>query len=539
MSMTIYFTDKAISEIKHSKLEFTYKTKNGQNKTRSRIDIPFKNLKQTRCKGLKLTVFRGSKKSPGGIYFVLHYWFKSKIKRTTLGEYIPGVFGKKEVEDKLYKITETHLSDRGLWIKDPSITERDRTRVITDTQFTESKKKTINEIIVACCKADFPKGKRAGRLRAVSAQDLSRYMIGYNWRHKHLVFRDDTDGNGYITFKPNFHKRTARPQDWEDLFTRYSPGIGNITSTKLNPMKAKSIYDSALGKTIIDEPNEGMIKRYLAEKSSYGVKKGIIASLKIIWYFAKDNGYLGDKPKEGTIHQDPTKNINLKKPDESKSLGSIHNDGQYQPEEIDRIISACNSLSEEYPFQAESLLFMTYCGQRREQILKLKTDDIKIIKYKGELRKVVEFPASITKKGKKDYVIITEDLQKVLDQIAKIKERPGFEKYKFLSWLFPSVRADKKRLLEPGYQQSDYTRTKDNKTCWNEVKKLANVGGARKVLRKYYNTGAFEEVGDEATKLTGHDIRATLEKHYFKQQLNKVISNADRVARVLFKKKAS
>ena len=51
---------------------------------------------------------------------------------------------------------------------------------------------------------------------------------------------------------------------------------------------------------------------------------------------------------------------------------------------------------------------------------KLKTDDIKIIKYKGALRKVAEFPASITKKGKKDYVIITEDLQKVLDQIEKI-----------------------------------------------------------------------------------------------------------------------
>ena len=139
--MTIYFTDKAISDVKHSKLEFSYKNKNGQNKTRSRIDIPFKNLKQTRCKGLKLRVFRGSKKSPGGIYFVLHYWFKSKIKRTTLGEYIPGVFGKKEVEDKLYKITETHLSDKGLWVKDPAITERDKTRVITDTQFTDSKKR--------------------------------------------------------------------------------------------------------------------------------------------------------------------------------------------------------------------------------------------------------------------------------------------------------------------------------------------------------------------------------------------------------------
>ena len=39
---------------------------------------------------------------------------------------------------------------------------------------------------------------------------------------------------------------------------------------------------------------------------------------------------------------------------------------------------------------------------------------------------------------------------------------------------------------KPIKQQSDYTRTKDNKTCWNAVKELAQVGGARKLLRKYY-----------------------------------------------------
>ena len=348
----------------------------------------------------------------------LHTGFKKSLKSLSLGEYIPGIFGKKQVEDKLYELTDTHLDNKGRWIKDPAITERDSTRIITDTQFTESKKKIINEIMIACAKANFPKGKKAGTLRARSAQDLSRYMFGYNWRHKHLVFRDDIDGNGYVTFKPNWHKRTARPESWADLFNRYGPGIGNITSTKLNPMKARSIYDSALGKTVIDDLNEGTIKRYLADKSSYGVRKGIIASIKIIWYFAKDNGYLGDKPGP-----DPTLAINLKKPFESKSLGSIHNDGQYSPEEIDRIISACKSLSEEYPFQAESILFMTYSGQRREQILKLKTSDLKIVDVKGVPRKVAEFPAGITKKGKKEYVVITEPLQEVLDQISVIKER--------------------------------------------------------------------------------------------------------------------
>ena len=48
MNMTIHFTDKTIGKVKHSKLEFSYQDKNGQIKTRSNIDIPFKNTKNTK-----------------------------------------------------------------------------------------------------------------------------------------------------------------------------------------------------------------------------------------------------------------------------------------------------------------------------------------------------------------------------------------------------------------------------------------------------------------------------------------------------------
>ena len=75
--MNICFTDKAISDVRHSKLEFIFKPF---------IDIPFKNIKHTRLKGLKLRVFRN-----GEIYFVLQYWFEGKPKKITLGEYMPGV----------------------------------------------------------------------------------------------------------------------------------------------------------------------------------------------------------------------------------------------------------------------------------------------------------------------------------------------------------------------------------------------------------------------------------------------------------------
>ena len=65
------------------------------------------------------------------------------------------------------------------------------------------------------------------------------------------------------------------------------------------------------------------IEDYLAIKSSYGVRKGIIASIKIIWFFAKS--------KRWTLRgkTDPTSKVVNKRSAESKSKGSIHNDGVF------------------------------------------------------------------------------------------------------------------------------------------------------------------------------------------------------------------
>ena len=81
---------------------FIYTNKDGQVKTRPFIDIPFENLKHTRLKELNLRVFRN-----GGIYFVVRYWFQRKTKTLTLGEYIPGIFGKKEFERIFNFVTKT------------------------------------------------------------------------------------------------------------------------------------------------------------------------------------------------------------------------------------------------------------------------------------------------------------------------------------------------------------------------------------------------------------------------------------------------
>ena len=95
----IRFTDKVIGSIRHADIIFTYTNKEGQVKTRPFIDIPFENLQHTRLKGLKIRVFRN-----GGIYFILQYWFAGKSKKITLGEYIPGVFGKKRLKKSYTKL---------------------------------------------------------------------------------------------------------------------------------------------------------------------------------------------------------------------------------------------------------------------------------------------------------------------------------------------------------------------------------------------------------------------------------------------------
>ena len=160
------FKDSAIEKVKIAALEFSYTNKEGIIKHKDRIYIPFNVAKKSSLKGLKLCVHKSSRSK----YFAVLFWFKGKPLILNLGKYITDKFGTKQCEDKLHQIVKDHTDDKGRWIKNPLLTEKNKTRVITDTQFTESKKKTINELIVACLKANLPKGKRAGSLRARSAR---------------------------------------------------------------------------------------------------------------------------------------------------------------------------------------------------------------------------------------------------------------------------------------------------------------------------------------------------------------------------------
>ena len=98
--------------------------------------IPFRVPLKSHLKGLTLRMSKATKKK----YFVLRYWFQRKNLPYTLGLYGLG-FGVKEVSNKLFDIVEEHTNDKGLWIKDPKITEKDEETKITKSQFKNSKKK--------------------------------------------------------------------------------------------------------------------------------------------------------------------------------------------------------------------------------------------------------------------------------------------------------------------------------------------------------------------------------------------------------------
>ena len=389
----------------------------------------------------------------------------------------------------------------------------------------DSHKLTLNEVIIRLCKANFPKAKREGRLTADSIQKKCKDLIGWNWRTRHLLYLDDRRGHGQVHFKANFHKRTAKPDDWDDLFKKFPSGHGINKDKKFNPNNERSVFDSDLGKLVIDELNTGIVKRYIEHKDrSFGKKKNMLDTFRTVWAFAKDNNLFGD-----IIPQDPTKEITFKRPDVSQSPGSIYNNRRFTEEELGKMFTWLTTPVnyERYPFQAEIILLMMITGRRAEETMKIRRS---MINLEEEL---ITLPASITKARKTEYVDITTPVAKVLKQINTHID--GQHKaYKFLDWLFPTTRINQKKLHEDYYVRSDQCRTKEIRGCWSAMMKDLAMTGAPKMLRKTFSSIAKLELGttSKARALTGHSQDATLDIHYDKTSRTKAKEYANQVSKI-------
>ena len=105
----IKFTDHAIEKFTSSFIDPI------TNKTKYRVYTPFDISKHSALKGLKLVqFFKGKKK-----YFFLKYWYNERALPLTIGQFIPGVFGVKQCEDRVYDLVKANCNDKGHWIRDP------------------------------------------------------------------------------------------------------------------------------------------------------------------------------------------------------------------------------------------------------------------------------------------------------------------------------------------------------------------------------------------------------------------------------------
>ena len=513
------YTDFAIEK-------FTSDFINEKGKTQYRKYTPFDISKDTKLKGLRLCQYEESKEK----YFVLQIWYQGKSLKITIGKFIPGIFGTRECEEKVYKIAKEHQNDKGLWVQNPIPTIHDQENETKSSIVEESYKLKVNSVIERLCKANFPRAKKEGRLSATSISTHCLHLIGRNWRTRHLIFVDDYLGHGLVKFKPNYHKRTAKPVDWNDLFSKFPKGHGIIKDKKFNPNNERSVYDSDLGNETIDNLTPGLIKRFIENKErGFGTKKNMLETFKTLWSFALDKGLLGDSPPAN-----PTREIVFKKPEVARSPGTRYNDLRFSDQELKTIYSTLIKLSDKYPFQAEALLFMLCTGRRAEETCKLRKSNI------NKAKTLITLPASITKARKVEYVDVTPPVAFVLKQLDK-HLADKHQGYRFVDWMFPTTRINKERLHEDKYVRSDSCRVKELRGCWNAVLKETGIVGVPKMLRKTFSSIAKLELGttSKARVLTGHEQDATLDIHYDKSTEQQRKQYANQVSRNFKFEKAS
>ena len=493
---------------------------------KARVVTPFDVSKHSALKGLNMVQYFKSKKK----YFVLRYWFNGSRLPLTIGQFIPGkskeeppIFGVKQCQDKLHDLVKTHCNDKGYWIRDPKQTIKDKEIKIVKAIIVESQKLTINQIIERYVGAGFPR-KKGGPKRGSSIKRDCLNLLGHNWRTKHLIF-DDVKGKGVVYFKANYSKRTAKPESWTDLFSKFPPGHGILKDSYFNPKDERSVYDSDLGKLIIDELTPGILERYLeAKERSHGTKKAILDSLNSVWLFARKKGWLGDEPGLNPCRKRDG-GIVIEKSD---IKADPYKDRRFSISEYKNIYHSLIKETDEFPFRAEALLLIQFSGLHEDVILRLQKEHVK-----KELGYII-VPKDITKNEVRDlFIDITPPIQKVLSQLDKLLNGK-YKKYRFVPHLFPTTRIDSKRLHDDAYIKTARLKEGSLRNCFKKVLKDNNITGAIKMFRKTAATITKIVLGgsEKAIALTGHESEETLDIYYYKTPREEQRKHAFKIAEV-------
>ena len=535
------FKDRSIGELKKTDITF------GKSRFKwFKFDVP----KGSSLKGLNLRVSRET----GSKYFVLQFWFNGKSNYYYgLGSYPKAQC--RDIEKLCLELAETHQDHRGIWIKNPNETLKDKKRLVEKPDTTKPKGYTINEVIEAYCGAELPgettergfsRDRKDGYRRAKSCRNWFRYMAGYNHRNTLVRFLDDDKGYGYGDFLANKHLRVAKPTSWRDLFRKYPSGKGmekdrvyynrrKKQTYTINKSQNYSIYDSDIGKSLIHELTPGDIEEWIRDKSSWEIKIDYIKCFVSLWIFARKRGWLGTNPGEcpfdnGQVYVKKE----IRKEDPYKKI-AIQN-----PDELDLFWECSEELAPQFPFKAELHQFMILTAMRKAEALKMKKEYINF--EKGTLF----IPKEISKTGKEDEELpLVPELEICLLNILDYENDPffsNFYKMRDFPWLFATRKWRADRYFDKKFKMSPDARLGGDENYIPALRKLMreksgdpNLKYAPKILRKSYIT-LSQQVHQGRSEITANMSRHasidTLNKHYNHPNIETARSNASKVSSI-------
>ena len=476
------FRDSAIEKISIKNLNF------GSKRFRQ---FKFNVSKGSSLKGLLLRVSKSGRKD-----FIMDIWFSGKTNHYTIGQF-PHIKCK-DVEKICLDLADTHQDERGLWIKSPVQTKIDEKRLVDKPDTTLTAGKSINEVIEDYCKGGFEKDNRVGSRTSKSCQIWLRYMAGYNNRQLLVEFEDDDNGEAIATFRANKHLRINAPRDWQDLFRKYPPGRGvkkdrqyyNRRKKRTYTITAsinKAIYDSDLGKSLIEDLKPGDIEHWLKDVSSGTIKENYLKVFISLWIWARKKGWLGTNPGACPIS---LKTVYIKK--ELKKSDPYKDVAIEDLNILDIFWESCEELSEDFPWVAELHQFLLTTSIRKTEAMQYKKE------YINWEQMTYVVPKGVSKNRKLDKVQpITPELEILFRNILSIGERPGLEYYKMKDhpWLFGTTKWSENKYFSKDHKKSHKSHLGSDETFTPRLRALMrykaedpNLLYAPKILRKSYIT---------------------------------------------------
>ena len=148
-----------------------------------------------------------------------------------------------------------------------------------------------------------------------------------------------------------------------------------------------------------------------------------------------------------------------------------------------------------------------------------------------DLGKII-IPKTISKIRMDQFITITPEVNKILDLLKEQLEKPGFERFNDVPWVFPSIRVLTSQDYSENYLNSYDTRIKVVHNVWLKIKEEANIKkGAIKSFRKTFSTVAKNKLRDQtkAMALTGHLSKEVFDESYYKEFDEVIMHDAHQV----------